>query len=328
MNFLFNQNLNKLPFYGKKLTSEGEIFGYPGEARRFFNNELVPKEGISRNASKHSVVGFRKFGNSIQDVIDRKALSPKGGSTFRIGRDQIVGEGNWAAADKPWEKYQGVFEATMNPYAEGSNIKLESWKNRSGVVGTTAEGNPEIPLTDPGLSFNRRLPFSTRYVPIDKQRLMNNQFQLATFAPHLQSLAEKYGIGLGGAATLGYIGYPDAVKTYNKYTIDPLIEYYNKADSALNKYVGTPLGQIPKQNKGGIITDPMGQWAHPGENTRIPGSNITMQGVSYPVLAKASNGMSTMMYPGQNYSFPGASHVDEYPMARNGGQNNWLNKYK
>lgn len=85
----------------------------------------------------------------------------------------------------------------------------------------------------------------------------------------------------------------------------------------LNKYAG-----------GGMITDPRGQWAHPGQNTRIPGGNITMQGVNYPVLAKASNGMSTVMQPGQNYNFQGASHVDEYPLIkRNGGEPNWLGKY-
>jgi hypothetical protein len=78
---------------------------------------------------------------------------------------------------------------------------------------------------------------------------------------------------------------------------------------------------IPKRF-GGMITDPMGQWAHPGENTRIPGGDITMQGVPYPVLAKASNGMSAIMQPGQDYNFPGASHVDEYPMT------GWLNRYQ
>ena len=79
---------------------------------------------------------------------------------------------------------------------------------------------------------------------------------------------------------------------------------------------------LEQKKKGGMITDSRGQWAHPGQNTRIPGSNITMQGVPYPVLAKASNGMTTMMYPNREYSFPGASHVDEYPLfkAQNGKQ--------
>jgi hypothetical protein len=70
---------------------------------------------------------------------------------------------------------------------------------------------------------------------------------------------------------------------------------------------------------GGPIVDPMGQWAHPGQVTRIPSSNITMEGVPYPVLGIGSNGQSQMMYPGQNYSFGGAEHVDEYPMMQDGG---------
>lgn len=68
-----------------------------------------------------------------------------------------------------------------------------------------------------------------------------------------------------------------------------------------------------KKSPKDIIVDPMGQWAHPGQNTRIPSNYITMQGVGYPVLAQASNGQTVMMYPGQNYVFPGAQYVDEYP---------------
>ncbi len=70
---------------------------------------------------------------------------------------------------------------------------------------------------------------------------------------------------------------------------------------------------------GGPIVDPMGQWAYPGQVTRIPGSNITMQGVPYPVYGVGSNGQEQMMQPGQEYNFGGASYVDEYPMMKNGG---------
>jgi hypothetical protein len=70
---------------------------------------------------------------------------------------------------------------------------------------------------------------------------------------------------------------------------------------------------------GGPILDPRGQWAHPGKVTRIPGSDITMQGVNYPVYGVGSNGQEQMMYPDQEYDFGGASYVDEYPMMQNGG---------
>lgn len=78
------------------------------------------------------------------------------------------------------------------------------------------------------------------------------------------------------------------------------------------------IKKTKKANKG-IITDPMGQWAHPGKNTRIPGNDITMQGVDYPVWAVPSTGQPVMMQPGGNYNFPGASYVDEFPQMQSGG---------
>ena len=68
-----------------------------------------------------------------------------------------------------------------------------------------------------------------------------------------------------------------------------------------------------------MIIDPMGQWKYPGQNTRIPSNDITMQGVPYPVWAVPNIGMPQMMYPEQNYNFPGAEYVDEYPQMQKGG---------
>jgi hypothetical protein len=74
----------------------------------------------------------------------------------------------------------------------------------------------------------------------------------------------------------------------------------------------------------GAIVDPMGQWAHPGEVTIIPGTDITMEGVDYPVLGISDTGDTQMMYPGEDYDFDG-EYVTEYPIMKNGG---WLTKYK
>ena len=70
--------------------------------------------------------------------------------------------------------------------------------------------------------------------------------------------------------------------------------------------------------QGGII-DPRGQWAHPGKVTTIPGNDITMVGVHYPVLGVSDIGHMQMMHPGQDYKFKGSS-VTEYPMAAQGGK--------
>jgi len=74
---------------------------------------------------------------------------------------------------------------------------------------------------------------------------------------------------------------------------------------------------------GGAIVDPMGQWAHPGEVTIIPGTDITMEGVDYPVLGISDTGDQQMMYPGEDYNFDG-EYVTEYPMMKSGG---WLSKF-
>jgi hypothetical protein len=104
------------------------------------------------------------------------------------------------------------------------------------------------------------------------------------------------------------------------------VKAYNQNLKSQYRTGATPEGpaelmpfRSPDFAGGGMIIDPMGQWAHPGENTRIPGSDITMQGVPYPVLGVGSNGQEQMMYPGQEYNFGGASYVDEYPIMQGGG---------
>jgi hypothetical protein len=69
-----------------------------------------------------------------------------------------------------------------------------------------------------------------------------------------------------------------------------------------------------------IIYDPKGQWKHPGEVTRIPSNRITMKGVGYPVLGVPNKGAPSMMQPNQDYNFPEADYVDEYPHMDGGGQ--------
>ena len=225
-----------------------KLLGVQGDIMDLSPLNLIPGYG-KKLAGKNQT--FRKFGNSIQDVIERQALSPKGGSKFRMGKDQIVKEGNWAARGEPNENYSGVFEATFDLNNPAANLSASGSANRNGVLMMDKAGNrlPDIPLTEPGMSFNRRLPFSTRYVPIDKQKLINNEFQFATMAPRLQSLAEKYGLGLGAATLMG----KGAVDSYNKYTIDPVIDMAKKLELeklGLNFKASKDTSSKKKQNGG------------------------------------------------------------------------------
>jgi len=103
-------------------------------------------------------------------------------------------------------------------------------------------------------------------------------------------------------------------------TITERIGAYNTFNNLLDK---SPIGLIKQPFKnGGVIEDPMGQWAHPGSVTRIPSNQITMQGVDYPLLGISDTGHTQMMYPGEDYSFRGKS-VTEYPMMGSGGEVNF-----
>lgn len=83
----------------------------------------------------------------------------------------------------------------------------------------------------------------------------------------------------------------------------------------------------PNPFKHDVIEDPMGQWKYPGQITKIPSGNITMQGVPYPVYGKDNLGNGQMMFPGMEYQFPG-QYVTEYPMAAYGGWLDELEEYK
>lgn len=46
----------------------------------------------------------------------------------------------------------------------------------------------------------------------------------------------------------------------------------------------------------------------------IPGNKITMKGVEFKVLGIDDRGYAKVMYPGYDYTFPGAKYVIEKPI--------------
>lgn len=62
----------------------------------------------------------------------------------------------------------------------------------------------------------------------------------------------------------------------------------------------------------GAFEDASGQWTRPGECTMIPGNQITMQRVPYPVMGIDDTGHMIMMQPDKSYNFPGTK-VFEIP---------------
>lgn len=66
------------------------------------------------------------------------------------------------------------------------------------------------------------------------------------------------------------------------------------------------------------IIDLMGQWAHPGEITVIPGNSMATHGYgNIPLYVEANNGFRGVVPPNSgNIHFPGATQFTEYPLVK------------
>ena len=214
--------LNFLPFYGKDLSSE------------------IPN------------TAFRKFGDTLDYVKNTGVLSPEHGPLLRIGKGQIANEGNWAELFHPNESYPGVFGAQFNFNTPNTDLGYQKISKRNGVLITDAQGNtlPRIPISDPGLQFQRRLPFSNRYVPVNMDALRNDQFDPATMGGNLQSLLERYGYAALGAAGLGAVGFNTPQEYLDEYVTNPVKKGYKKVEDLLTN----PWTQ-PKRKNGGVVTN-------------------------------------------------------------------------
>lgn len=76
-----------------------------------------------------------------------------------------------------------------------------------------------------------------------------------------------------------------------------------------------------KQEGGNIPIDPMGYWNpnnYDEPAVTIPSNEITMQGIDYPIYGEDNTGYGQMMYPGEDYAYPG-DYVTEYPLPEAGG---------
>ena len=182
-------------------------------------------------------------------------------------------------------------------------------------------------------NLNKIKNYKTRVYLRGNHRTTNYANEIRERAAQLKDyIAQKNGIPLDQDFIITQPMLDDAIKNYVKDT---------GLDNAMSKMLGAlkdkkgllktmnkyALGVIPaaigvgalnQKKHGGIIEDDMGQWAHPGQVTRINSNEITMQGVPYPVTGVDNLGNTMVMQPGMNYTFPG-QYVTEYPMMQQGG---------
>jgi hypothetical protein len=232
----------RIPLFGTSIEKMGPFTGSPLNALPFYGEKMNPLDGTA----------FRKFGDTLDYVKMSGELNPAAGPLLRMGKKQIMSEGNWAEPYEPNEQYSGVFGAQFNRNVPGSDLSFEKMSNRNGVLVTDALGNrkPSIPLSEPGLSFHRRLPFSNRYIPVNMDKLRNDEFDWRTQGGNLQSLIERYGYGAAYAAALAGMGMVAPQEYLDEYITEPVKKVYGKAEELLtNPWVK------PKNKKGGVVSN-------------------------------------------------------------------------
>ena len=117
----------------------------------------------------------------------------------------------------------------------------------------------------------------------------------------------------GGSLALGLM----KVLKADKYMLPSSFKTHDHVVEALESHCNKKkmLSETDWQDiitKTSAITDPMGQWKHPGKCTMIPSGNITMKDVPYEVFGIDDTGHYEMMQPEQTYTFPG-KQVFEIP---------------
>jgi hypothetical protein len=231
----------RIPLFGATIEKMGPFTGSPLNALPFYGNKMNPVDGTA----------FRKFGDSLDYVKMFEELNPSHGPLLRPGKTQIMTEGNWAELNEPNENYSGVFGAQFDKNVPGSDLGFQTISNRNGVLVTDALGKrkPSIPLSEPGLSFHRRLPFSNRYIPVNMDKLRNDEFDWRSQGGNLQSLIERYGYAAAYAAALATVGTTAPQEYLDEYVTNPIKQGYQKVEDLLVN----PWTQ-PKRKKGGVVT--------------------------------------------------------------------------
>jgi hypothetical protein len=260
-------NPARIPMFGAQIDKVGPFTGSPLNVLPGYGKKMESTPGTA----------FRKFGDTLDYVKMSGELNPAHGPLLRMGKDQVMSEGNWAELNEPNEQYSGVFGAQFDTRVPGSDLSFKTIPKRNGVLVTDASGNlkPIIPISDPGLSFHRRLPFSNRYIPVDMNKLRNDQFDWRTVGGNAQSLLERYGYAAGYAGLLGAMGLATPQEYIDQYINEPIMKGYNKyikpgvenmQDVIRPKRYGLKEdGSYEEYSKGGWIVEELDNYAEGGQ---------------------------------------------------------------
>ena len=194
---------------------------------------------------------FRYFGDTLDYAKLSKTLDSADGPLFRMGKNKIVSDkGQWFEQGARNAAYSSVFGVRANADAPGSNLRYMPSTGRNGVlIGDMSTSNPRIlDLNDPGLSLERRFPFSEKTFSINMDKLRNDEFDWRTQGGNLQSLIERYGYAALAAAGLAGVGTTAPQEYLDKYVTNPIKQGYHNVEDLLTN----PWAQ-PKRKEGGAL---------------------------------------------------------------------------
>ncbi len=254
-----------------------------------------------KNAHKTKKQGSEHHSNAIGRYTLGKGKDEKGEyisyyDKFDQGTGTGINPGELLGLTKSFEIYDRIY---LDPKTGKPKMKNGGWLSKyntpeaqNGIEGTMAG------LTDKGFNYNGAWG--------------------GTMA---------MGGSLPGSVGFTYARTQDPAPSNGKYAKKTKASAQNGQEM---KFYQEGLDWKPKtiSRDGSIIEDDMGQWAHPGEITKINSNKITMQDVNYPVLGISDIGDMQMMYPDQDYTYKGEA-VTEIPMMQNGDKvKRFLNEAK
>lgn len=218
---------------GAPIEGVGPFTGSPLSSLPFYGQHYPTSE-----SNKLDGIVFRKMGDDLGGVKNTGIISPEHGAKFRMGKNTIVNEGNWGEEGYINEKYPGVFMAAFDPYAPGSNIQTQVFKDRDGVLVNEGFGKPFNSIMDPGVTLHRRLPFSNKYTPINMDKLRADEFDWRTLGGYTQSLIERLGyLGAAGAGVSLLGGDNPVHDIYNEKIYKPIGNVIEKIDEKIDEYI-------------------------------------------------------------------------------------------
>lgn len=326
----YRQELSKVPSYEKggdkkkKKKVQKQTIDYV-DLEKKYNLDPFSKEGIEKARQLSLINPQTRIVCTAKGCSEIAVNAAEAyGHDFNRGHAWDLGNTNTVVATNPVYKNlvgKGIlpdpnpkdYSAPVTMFRPGSIIGLNRKNNLVGTKATsTSEADDSFDYANQTLYPKSRGYEHVGYMLDDKTMLHGTGagHGLPAFYTIDSNLSD--GIQLGNFATYQPVETIQESGLQEKQedvkSLKPRSKVYSTNPiSRLIRLFGFKNGGQPPVNPNGMY-DGVRDW-------RIPGGDITMENVPFPVAAYPSNSdQPTIMKPGKKYNFPGANYVDEYPI--------------